>query len=344
MHSLKNIDFSTLIAKEKNARMRVRLMALSHIQQGVNRTQAARYLHVSRRMVNEWVKRFNQDGLDGLKEKPRSGRPCALSAEQLQTLKIYIESHAIKPDGGRLKGTLIIDYVKQEFDITYGLTNIYRLLHQLGFSWITSRSKHPKQSQEAQDEFKKLQIETIKLIPGHVTLDKVDIWFQDEARIGQQNTTTRLWANKGSRPRAVKQQQFEYAHLFGAVCPATGETEALITPVVNKDIMRQHLQLISNRTQLDRYAVVIMDGAGWHTDDIAHDLDNVSIIKLPPYSPELNPIEQVWQWLRQNELANQCFDSYEDIVIQCSRAWNNFISDKEKVIKLCARNWAQVGN
>jgi hypothetical protein len=58
---------------------------------------------------------------------------------------------------------------------------------------------------------KKLQIETINLIPKHITLDKVDYWFQDEARIGQQNTTTRLWAQKGSRPRAVKQQQFEYA-------------------------------------------------------------------------------------------------------------------------------------
>jgi hypothetical protein len=58
---------------------------------------------------------------------------------------------------------------------------------------------------------KKLPIETILTITGHITLDKVDFWFQDEARIGQQNTTTRLWANKGSRPRAVKQQQFEYA-------------------------------------------------------------------------------------------------------------------------------------
>ena len=78
---------------------------------------------------------------------------------------------------------------------------------------------------------KKLQIETIRTIPGHIALDCVDIWFQDEARFGQQNTTTRLWAERGSRPRAVKQQQFEYAYLFGAVCPATGETEALIAHV-----------------------------------------------------------------------------------------------------------------
>ena len=132
-----------------------------------------------------------------------------------------------------------------------------------------------------------MQIETINLLPVHLALDKVDYWFQDEARIGQQNTTTRLWAQKGSRPRAVKQQLFEYAYLFGAVCPSTGRTEAILAPWVNKDIMRQHLELISAATEPGRHGVVIMDGAGWHTDDIVKDIPNVSIMKLPPIHPSL---------------------------------------------------------
>ncbi|MFQ3199244.1 MAG: transposase [Paraglaciecola sp.] len=103
MHLLKDIDCPSLIAKEKNGRMRIRLMALSHIHNGANRTQTAKYLHVSRPMVNEWVKRFNHEGLEGLKEKPRSGRPRALSTEQMKKIKAYVVSHAIKPDGGRLK-------------------------------------------------------------------------------------------------------------------------------------------------------------------------------------------------------------------------------------------------
>ena len=98
------------------------------------------------------------------------------------------------------------------------------------------------------------------MIPGHITLDNVDIWFQDEGRFGQQNTTTRIWAETGTRPRVVQQQQFEYAYMFGAVCPATGETEAIITPFVNKDIMRQHLKQISDKTRSGRYTIVIMDG------------------------------------------------------------------------------------
>ena len=171
----------------------------------------------------------------------------------------------------------------------------------------------------------------------------MDFWFQDEARFGQQNTTTHLWSNKGSRPRAVKQQQFEYGYLFGAVCPATGETEALVAPWVNKEIMQQHLELISKRTKPGRHAVIIMDGAGWHTDDIAQEIENLSIIKLPPYSPELNPIEQVWSWLRQHHLANRCFNGYDDIVDACSKAWNSFIDDTKRVTQMCSRDWLQVG-
>ena len=138
---------------------------------------------------------------------------------------------------------------------------------------------------------KKFQIKTIFKIPGHVALDRVDIWLQNEARIGEQNTTTHLWAPTGSRPRAVKQQQFEYAYLFEYVCITNGMTQAIIVPYVNKDILKVHLEQISKATPVDRQAVIIMDGAGWHSDNIDEDFNNITVIKLPPYSPELNPIE-----------------------------------------------------
>ena len=171
---------------------------------------------------------------------------------------------------------------------------------------------------------KKFRLETIFHTPFNVKPEDIDVWFQDEARFGQQNNTTRLWAPKGSRPRALQQQQFEYAYLFGAVCPSTGKTEALLTPFVNKAAMTQHLQQISKATPLGRHAVVIIDGAGWHTFDTAAEFENITLIKLPPYSPELNPIEQVWQWLRQRHLSNRKFKDYDDILDACSDAWNSF--------------------
>lgn len=107
-------------------------------------------------------------------------------------------------------------------------------------------------------------------------------------------------------------------------------------------MMTQHLSLISSATPTGRHAVVIVDGAGWHTMDTAQPFSNVTLIKLPPYSPELNPIEQVWQWLRQHCLSNRVFAGFEDIVEQVSTAWNTFIADIERVKRMCVREWINV--
>lgn len=157
MSPFDHIDFKSLIAKETNGRMRVRLMALSHIKDGANNSQTARNLHISRRIVNDWVKIFYAHGLKGLKEKPRSGRPSRLNEAQLTQLSEYIRNNSIKESGGRLNAQILVSYIAQEFKLNYCVSNVYRLLHQLGFSWITSRSRHPKQSDEIQENFKKIR-------------------------------------------------------------------------------------------------------------------------------------------------------------------------------------------
>jgi len=93
--------------------------------------------------------------------------------------------------------------------------------------------------------------------------------------------------------------------------------KAITSPLSKSDVMREHT-LTSKQLLKGRHAFVVMDGAGWHQQHTVEGFDNVTILKLPPYSPELNPIEQVWQWLRQNELANLCFKGNDDIVEQCA--------------------------
>ncbi|HIF9240048.1 TPA: IS630 family transposase [Photobacterium damselae] len=343
MDSLSNIDFKKLASQQKSIQMKMRLLALAHFKDGHSRTQIAKFLKVSRTSVNKWVQTFLEEGLDGLKEKPRTGRPPLLTPKQREQLSQYIKDKAHDTQGGRLTGADIHAYIVKEFGKYYHPDSIYYLLNHMGFAWITSRSKHPQQSQAIQEDFKKIfKFETILKIPGHIALKNVDIWFQDEARFGQQNTTTRLWAERGTRPRVVKQQQFEYAYLFGSICPQKGIGEAIVVPWVNKDIMIEHLKQISSVTEKGRHAIVIMDSAGWHTEDIADDFQNISIIKLPPYSPELNPIEQVWSWLRQHYLANQSFSDYEDIVSKVCSAWNSFLECSTRVTKMCSRRWTDL--
>jgi transposase len=179
-------------------------------------------------------------------------------------------------------------------------------------------------------------------IPEEIDLEQVDIWFQDEARVGQQGTVTRLWAVKGTRPRVVRQQQFNYTYIFGAVCPSRDEAVGLVMPYANTNTMQIHLEHISMKIPNGRHAVVVLDQAGWHTTGKLKRFKNITLISLPPASPELNPTEQVWRQLREGSLANRCFKDEEDIVNACCEAWNNFDEKVGAVKSLCSREWASL--
>jgi transposase len=177
-------------------------------------------------------------------------------------------------------------------------------------------------------------------LPEGVASENVEIWFQDEARVGQRGTVTRLWAKRGSRPRVIRQQQFEYAYIFGAVCPKKDRAVGLVLPTIGMDCMQKHLEEISKEVEPGNHAVIVFDRAAWHTTKKLRLPENISLLPLPAASPELNPTEQVWQVLRDRYLGNRCFDSYEHILDCCCDAWNAFTSTAGTVRQLCTRDWA----
>ena len=171
----------------------------------------------------------------------------------------------------------------------------------------------------------------------------IEIWWQDEARIGQQGTLTRVWAERGSRPSAPRDQRYTWAYLFGAICPARGTGAAWVLPYANAWSMNLHLQEISSQVAQGAHAVVVLDGAGWHqTGGRLRLPDNISLLHLPPYSPELNPQENVWQYLRQNHLANRVYDTYDAIVDACCEAWNALIAQPDRIRSIGTRDYAAV--
>ena len=149
-------NLSQTIASTKNARLRIRLLAVSHFIDGQNRTQIAKFLKVSRTSVNKWIKAYLDHGIAGLQGKKHTGRHKGLTEMQLIQLKDFVVKTAVKPDGGRLQGKDIQAYIESELGIKYQKSHAYNLLHGLNLSWITTRSKHPKQSIEAQEDFKKI--------------------------------------------------------------------------------------------------------------------------------------------------------------------------------------------
>ena len=108
-------------------------------------------------------------------------------------------------------------------------------------------------------------------------------------------------------------------------------------------MMNLHLAEISRNVTPGNHAVVLLDGAGWHqTGDKLNVPDNISLLKLPAYSPELNPVENIWQYLRQNQLSNRVFDCYEAIVDACCDAWNALTAEPGRIQSIATRPWALV--
>ena len=116
--------------------------------------------------------------------------------------------------------------------------------------------------------------------------------------------------------------------MLAAVQPATGEDFCLVMPEISTEVMNTFLAGFSATRAADEHALMVMDGAGWHRSGELDVPDNVSLVILPAYSPELNPIERVWLYLRERHLSHRLLDSYDDIVNACCTAWNKLTAQR----------------
>ena len=161
------------------------------------------------------------------------------------------------------------------------------------------------------------------------------VFFADEARLGQQGTLTRVWARTGSRPTAVKQARYEWVYLYAAVEPATGESLALLAPHVNTGTFNVLLSMLAAEAKPDEHVVLIMDRAGWHKSKALRLPDCVTVLLMPPYSPELNPVENLWHHLRSHHLSNRAYADYDHLVDAGTEAWRKLTPEVIKSVCAC---------
>ena len=153
----------------------------------------------------------------------------------------------------------------------------------------------------------------------------------------------RQWAKRGTRPRQPADQRYESASLFGAICPARGTGAALALPYADTEAMQLHLDEIARFVARGAHAVLLLDRAGWHTTTALAVPRNITLILLPSRAPELNPVENVWQHLRQTWLSNRVFETYEEIIDAACDAWNRLIAQPHTITSIGSREWASTG-
>jgi len=159
---------------------------------------------------------------------------------------------------------------------------------------------------------------------------------EDEARFGQQGSLTRVWACKGSRPSMVRQTEYDYLWVLSAACPQSGGCSGLLAPSLNTKVINLFLQQFSTELEPDIVALLVWDQAGFH---IGHKLiipENIRIVPLPPYSPELNPVENLWHYLKSHYWSNRYYDNYEKLLDAAHDGWRKVCLSADKIKSICA--------
>ena len=341
-HTPKELRQLALKHKFRDCRHRLRAIALV-IENEMSRAAIADDAGVDAQTLCDWVKRYNARGLDGLRDDARPGRPPLLDRQRTETVASWLEDGP-DPDAGepsRWTAADVRERILTSFGVRYTVEGVRRLIHRLGFRHVSPRPVHPKAKPQAQEEFRRNFAQLVReAVPDDVSMDNVLVHFQDEARVGQKGILSRVWARKGTRPRILKDHRYGYVYLFSAACPGTGTAVGHVCARANTAEMNRHLRDIGEAVPAGRHALVVLDGAGWHRSKELEVPDNVSLLRLPPYSPELNPVETLFSVLKHRHFANRVFDSAEHVRETVEQVWNGFIPDTEEIKRITARSWA----
>ena len=146
---------------------------------------------------------------------------------------------------------------------------------------------------------------------------------------------TTVWAQRGSRPTAPKQTAYANLHVLSAVCPETGQAEGLIAPRLNAAVVQTFLRQLSAAIPAGKHVVLVWDRAGYHVAKALVVPGNLSVVCLPAYSPELNPVERLWLYLRQHYWSNRVYPDIEAVEEAAVSGWRAACLCPDKVVSVC---------
>ena len=305
-HTLEELERLERTEKDAHKAKHIRVVLLA--LKGYTAPAISQAVGLSRRICQRWVYRYNEDGLDGLDD--RRGNVIASCLGPTPEDEVCA-----------LRGVDFRRILEKEFGVLRSLATVYSLLHKLGYSCLKPRPKHPKSDHTAQETFRQELPAKLKSIAETHPDKRLCVYFEDDARFGQQGTITHVWAKKGSRPTAIRQTAYQYLWVLAAICPETGKGDGLISPCLNAEVINVFLDQFSKQIGADEHAVLIWDQAGFHTSLKLKIPGNITIVKLPPYSPELNPIENLWHYLKSHDWSNNFYRDYEALEEKAMQSW-----------------------
>lgn len=290
----------------------------------------------------DWVRKiarcYNALGVEGIVDGHKNnpgGKQKALTPEQQKQLFERLQSPP--DDGGLWSGPKVGEFIKQQFGIRIHRTTAWRQLRRLGLTLQLPRPLHEKSATLEQRAFFKAQLKFfVRLMRWLCPHKHVEVWAQDEARLGLKPVVRRTWALIGQRPTAHHYPRYKWLYTYGFVHPQTGNSCLYILPRVNTTVMQIALDAFATQvnSRKDKLIILLVDQAGWHTTRHLSVPQDIIMYPIPPYTPQLNPTECMWPLLRER-LANKVFDNLDALetalIDRCQWLMNNPLTVKGEV-------------
>ena len=263
-----------------------RLLAVKMLLMDLAPATVAEIFAISRNTLRRWVGRFNAQGLDGLIERPRPGRPRKISAKQSARYRELIE-HPDQADQTHWTAKKFHGYLREELGHQVGYRTVVRWLHDNDF-----RLKVPQPWPDRQDEEQRRSF--VERLQGWLADPSIELWYQDEMGVEGDPRPRRRWAKKGVKARVTKNGDHVRMNVCGAICPRTGQCYALEFTHSDRDCFQVFLDQANADVTFERPRnLMICDNASWHKSKTLN-WGRFEPVFLPPYSPDLNPIERLW--------------------------------------------------
>jgi transposase len=339
--SPQELRLSAKVAKDGKVVQRVLGIAL--ILDGRGRSEAASLVGLDPQTLARAVQHYNADGIAGLSDRTSPGRPPKLTREQSAELKRMVLAGPEDRENGcpEFKVRHIVDLVKDQWGIGISPEPARTRLHAMNLVPLVCRPKHHEADPVAQAAFKETFPEALaKIKSDHPEAEHIEVWVQDESRVGQKGKIGRRWAEKGSNPTTDVHGGFQSVWLFGAFCAERDGGAALVVEAVSTAAMNAHLAIIAQTVLPHNHAAVVVDGAGFHAQ--SKDLvvpANMTLVTLPAHSPELNPAEGVWRFLKNGDLMHRLSRTVNEIIDRCCSAWNALANEIGRIRSLCSYPW-----
>ena len=315
---------------------KMRLLAIKLAAKGTYTAQeVAELCGVARGYLFEWLKIVRTQGIEALLKRGKRGRKegsvRGVKPEVMKALeeKLKAQEFASAEQARR--------WLKTEHGVERPYASVWNWLKKFGGVLRVPRPSHSKKDPQSEEAFKSEVCEKFEAL-GIKEGSRVKVWFMDEARFGLHTQMRRVWTVKGSRPVVTRQIKYQWDYLYGALGVVSGSAHFAHIPGVNLEWDQNYLRDLE-ASEPEVIHVIVRDQAGFHLRDGDERLPKrVRIVDLPPYSPELNPCEQMWDIVK-DDIANKVFKTITTLRTQIRDTLQRYWEDANLVRRLIGRDW-----